>query len=679
MTATGNKKAEMMKYLEGLDHIPQHRIRVSKRIIDYGDHPWHRYQDLNGIPVSGAVNTRKGKNAEIDSTEKSNIGHATGNNKRRLTQGFFEETLPKSGIKMWSTISGIDETPSSPVHNSDPNFNDTNNGTVNDSGASSISTHKDIRIRASLLEQPSTGSLYLNDDERRILLESIIYPALDTWSQALSVVPVLDRLIIDREQLYDSISCGPGINSGLPSVVVPLDHTEDGVEETDLMVYLNIGLQEERLNDKQTVNEESDSKRNLQKAKEWEETTSEPTTTPEENKISPCSGYLASSTYCSTDQYDRPLAGMLHICIGEDFFDSDKLETNQITILHELGHILGFNSQSLAHFRDRETGEPITEREEPHGDVKDVEVECAGVIEGRGSALIPLPSSKILQFKDVRKGQRVAQIVTPTVRQVARNHFDCQRLEGAELETYILYPTNKNANETRFYFADKCISDHWERRLFKGDLMNPIIDSVNSVTRISPLTLAYFMDSGWYLVNVGRATEPDIWGRGAGCDFVEEQCVTDGQIAEKNSQFFCTSDQDGCSDDMMGKASCVVEMYDYELAPEFQHFRDPTLGGRDMDMDFCPSFIGRKSDLCRTDHSKIARLEEFGETSRCLSGKHGKNKNAALCVPVACAIEERGLYVRVDGLWKECEYEGQVIQSWYDDGDYGRSNVLPRQ
>jgi len=677
-TATDENEKAMSddsKYLD-LDHLPQHRIRVSKRMIEYGNHPWHQYQDLNRIPIAPNAPIKKGtKSNDVEKQQgfenihsaKSNEKEESANSSRRLLDHeIMEEFLPKSQIKMWSTMSNIHapvEKP--PLDNSDV---DVDPADPNDSNASENAAHQNIRIRASLLSHKSTGSAYLNESSRKRLFKSMIHPALRSWSLALSVVPIQQKMIIDIDQLYDRSSCGPGITSGLPSVVVPIDHWEDGIEDTDLMVYLSVGFHGELLDDLEIAFQNENMRRGLQFQGSGDES-SEPSVAPE---VPSCSGsYLASSTYCSTDQYDRPVAGMLHLCIGKDFFENERLEINQITIMHELGHILGFNSQSLAHFRDGETGEPLTEREELHGDVKDVDVECTGVAEGRGVASIPLPSSEILQFKDVRGGLRVAQIVTPTVRQVARNHFDCQVLEGAELETYS-YPNGKD--QTPLDFADRCISDHWERRLFKSDIMNPIVDSVNSKSHISPLTLAYFMDSGWYQVNATRATEPDVWGRGAGCEFVNEQCISDGLVTQESSQFFCSSSQDlGCADDMMGKASCTVVSYDHDLANEFQYFTDPREGGQDIDLDFCPSFIGKKHDLCKTSkHSKIARLEEFGETSRCLSGKHGRNRNAAFCVPTACAIEQKALYVRVDEIWKECEYEGQVIQSWFDGGDYGK-------
>ena len=74
----------------------------------------------------------------------------------------------------------------------------------------------------------------MTDAQRTILMEQIVNPALFAWSKALSVVPVgnddddddnvnggstatssgnNDSLLVDKTQLYDGESCGPGLVS----------------------------------------------------------------------------------------------------------------------------------------------------------------------------------------------------------------------------------------------------------------------------------------------------------------------------------------------------------------------------------------------------------------------------------------------------------------------------------
>ena len=55
------------------------------------------------------------------------------------------------------------------------------------------------------------------------------------------------------------------------------------------------------------------------------------------------------------------------------------------------------------------------------------------------------------------------------------------------------------------------------------------------LTVIDRITLALFNDTGWYKVNMSRASQL-LWGKGMGCNF--------GSLAScrsKNSSFFCTT------------------------------------------------------------------------------------------------------------------------------------------
>lgn len=635
--------------------------------------------------------------------------------------------------------------------------------------------YQPIRISAVLNEE--NGKL-LTSSQRKFLLDDVLSPVLTAWSSALSVVPIDGNLIVDKSQLYDGRSCGPGVGSGFPSPIVPQEHLSDGVQNTDLVVYISISFfegvfsptetefvnQEDHydpneheftddfiIGDKDLGNpfieqntNETDSKRDshISNSSVWHQRTQcdvnstiisihgahymqnestlilcedhinntylevlncnqsivlgNNTITPNETEtlLVPCginnrtrssnttltkcyeifymsnetkfqleflefsslscdattpssslwianpikstsnisvnetesfnvtsdegkpqnliinktgtannieeaesinihesiplcpSTALASATYCSTDQFDRPVAGSLNFCIDDSFFSEENLQRNILTAIHELAHILGLNSQSLAHFRNQD-GSPITPRDD-FGDVIEQDVECTGV--NKGKMTIPLPSPDILEFREVRD-IRVADIVTPTVRQVTRNQFDCQSLPGAELE-------NGDVNE------NICIGDHWGRRVFRTDILNPVLDDVAYSMKISPLTLAYFKDSGWYKIDVSRSSLGSGWGRGAGCSFVDDKCVeADGQINASNEHFFCNARKGrggifdeihGCSSDFSKKAIC--SLVDYEemeqtIPKEYQYFWEnygPLWGGADPDLDFCP-------------------------------------------------------------------------------------------
>ncbi len=570
-------------------NLPQHRVRSTRCMVDYGlNHPWNEFGNLHGIhyDMNAGFTIRDGMDLPFmsnDNTHENGDASKNGEDmeeggeeedaeaawqrqrqRRLLRNEVLREFLPKSQMRSWSAQSTIVNTETlMPDSNGSTTSGDTPNTDI-------LNTHENIRIKASIIEHDSSGYAYLYPNERSILLRSIIQPMLNTWSKALKVVPIQPTtpLTIDSYQLYDGKTCGPGMDSGLPSVLVPLDHMVDGIVDTDLMVYVSVGFhgrgasrrrqtrQRDDNYDRRRAQAQDGNNRDLMKedstsssvehtslqgqdslvsspfftklrgqhtnytsygnqAEEYIDTeidmdmdtdtdayVDEESLNDHTDAVPTCSGsYLASATYCSTDQYDRPIAGMLHLCIGPDFFnDVSQKELYRRTVLHELGHVLGFNAQSLAHFRNETTGEPLTPRD-GNGDVVDRWVQCAGpvgsgsesededgnaivsettglgdednsgtaedleldsgedtitdsgLLHGEGErylrnrrpdsrsrnrrrAFIPLPSKDILQFRnDVRGGVRVAQVVTPTVKQVARNHFDCQTLDGAELES----------------------------------------------------------------------------------------------------------------------------------------------------------------------------------------------------------------------------------------------------
>lgn len=560
----------------------------------------------------------------------------------------------------------------------------------------SNSSYTPIRIRAVLSDQRDGGQ-YLTGRGLEVLLSDIIQPALVTWSAALRVEPVVGSLTVDQNQLFDNQTCGPGKGSGLPSPRVPSYHFTTGVPDSDLILYLSVGFAPGAFHNwtgfvQNATNEtehfymypnETESKkgenRNLA-SNENDLSVSSPSyavddlmglpmAAVESKDTQPwmCAGdFVAAASYCSTDQYDRPTAGMLHICIDEAFFSNTTRNKQIMTIMHEVGHVLGFNARSMAHFR-RPNGVPITPR--VNGEIVETLVQCTGPTSKRRFANVTLPSEEILQFKTVRNGVRVAEVVTESVAQVTRNHFDCQNLTGAELESL---PGDADDGE--------CIGDHWERRLFQNDLMNPVVD-FEFQPFISTLTLAFFADSGWYQVDLSMAELAASWGRAAGCGFVQDTCIgEDGRVPASNKPFFCDSapkttskgfvqEIDGCTADLYRKAACSLGQYDTELPPEYQYFGslyDGTVGGSDPFIDYCPTYAGFDNGLCSSMENaallKVNNIERFGErNSRCLSGMFD-SRPTALCLPIACVVEDRSLHVKVDGVWRLCESRDQELK-----------------
>ena len=605
---------------------------------------------------------------------------------------------PQDGANGNSTVDGVSEFLDEVI---DTTYD---NGTASSSNSSSVYTrsnstvysqYQPLRIRAILTDDNSNSSL-LSSSERDYLFQELLSPALIAWSQALRVDPVAGNLTVDPLQLSDGETCGPGKDSGLPSIPVPSDHFTIGVPDTDLIIYLSLGVTASTTEDEEdatSIQDDGSGQPLLpfnSKGRKGERGDSDSQqfydTSNSTNITSPiCNGdFLAASSFCSTDQFDRPTAAMLHICLTPDFFDPASKRVNIVTFMHEIGHALGFNELSMAYFR-RPDGTPLTPRG-PNGEVPLEEVECTGPSGHRHNATIPLPSSNTVQFRSVRRGVRVAEIVTPSVVQVVRNQFDCQQLTGAELESGEALPLSGVSNT--------CLGDHWERRLFSTDIMNPIVGDLELVSRISTLTLAYFADSGWYQVDLARSDVAASWGRSAGCSFVDEPCIgSNGQVAPDNEPYFCNEvpteysrsladEIHGCTPDLTRKALCSIGEYDSALPFEYQYFLSTLgsdIGGEDPFMDYCPVYTGFSNGLCSSEETGIllqaSPLERFGErNSRCLLGQtSGFEQKTALCMPIACVAEDRSLHVKIDGRWKECRETGEQLKT----SDPNRNVICP--
>ena len=73
---------------------------------------------------------------------------------------------------------------------------------------------------------------------------------------------------------------------------------------------------------------------------------------------------LASATICNLDQFDRPIIGIINFCLealnlyqttspsSEYYTTTDAIEI----AIHQVGHVLGMNSEMFKYFRNPSTG-----------------------------------------------------------------------------------------------------------------------------------------------------------------------------------------------------------------------------------------------------------------------------------------------------------------------------------
>ncbi|KAL9184261.1 hypothetical protein ACHAXT_002347 [Thalassiosira profunda] len=324
---------------------------------------------------------------------------------------------------------------------------------------------------------------------------------------------------------------------------------------------------------------------------------------------------LAFALNCQNDQVDRPTVGYTGICFGPlvEAQEGTKVYERQLqTIAHEMGHVLGVNSYDMAFYRHPATGEPRT----PRNMFNRPPIKEVACVDGVRRAIV-LPSENTIKLVTTANGYAAYQVVTETVRNVVRNQFDCQSLEGAQLENQ---PTS----------PDDCFGSHWDHRLFNQHLM--VAAFTGTKIHLTALTLALLEDSGWYKADYSKIVENSPFGLGAGCEFVEEPCIDNGTVPEWAAGTFCSSDQNiGCTPDQRIVAFCGVSQIE-GLPDGYQYFDNPTQAGIMPQRDFCPAFTSMLSlelgdgevktldctDASLGDTTVPFRGESFGEGSRCI-------------------------------------------------------------
>ncbi|KAL7542508.1 hypothetical protein ACHAWF_007188 [Thalassiosira exigua] len=390
-------------------------------------------------------------------------------------------------------------------------------------------------------------------------LKTYVLPQMArTWSSALSVIPVVGNLKIDYNMCpFADPLASPSFQNGVPN--------------TDLVIFV-------------TANTDFCSQSSTK--------------------------VLASAFSCFWDQFERPIAGTIDFCLGEIELEenrpvvigmkyqkgelapspdsavlspeSDKaLKLAVSTAVHEIAHVLGITSSDMLFYYDSTTGLPRTP--EP----QEKEILC---MTGERKRMW-VPDDTTLREKYSRRG-RYFEVTLPTVRQVARNQFNCQRLSGAPLENQ---PTNED-----------CFGSHFEERYFFTEALSSILGGVPEL--LSSLTLGLFHDSGWYKPDYSVATVSPF-GHGAGCEFVEEPCIIEGKIPSYSLGSFCNTEYKFAkeSGDFLGSFGCdpthtsmgICDLVDYSTlssaytppTDEFQYFPGmPTRGALTDRVDYCPTY-----------------------------------------------------------------------------------------
>ena len=269
---------------------------------------------------------------------------------------------------------------------------------------------------------------------------------------------------------------------------------------------------------------------------------------------------------------NRPICGGILLGKHYNFTKTNAQPYLIMLLLHEITHVLGFSSSLFEFFQT-------------------------------------YPS--LIKTKTVN-GLKRTLFTGPNVIKQAKRHFNCDNIEGIELE-------NQG--------GDGSAGSHWEARIMLGDYM---ISTDYPEIVISEISLALLEDSGWYNVNyyTGGLFR---YGKGLGCDFLNKKCVyssSDGYYTNFQREFCLKKGASICSAGNIDRGICYITDYYSSISSEYRYFKSIYRGGF-FYADYCPVSISFPSDnyyfysRCDSKGKNMFNLSlEYGET-------YGKN---SICV-----------------------------------------------
>jgi proprotein convertase subtilisin/kexin type 5 len=313
----------------------------------------------------------------------------------------------------------------------------------------------------------------------------------------------------------------------------------------------------------------------------------------------PNESWVARAGACILESrpYNNVLAGRIEI--NSAFYTANlSFEDKMQTVIHEIFHVLGF-SNSLYQYYHKDDGSSYL-------------------------------SSELTLASSIRD-KTVTLFKTPTVLSKARAAFGCTTLPGLELE-------DGGGSGTA--------GSHWEKRMMFNDFMVGDIGPTDIV--YSDITFALLKDSGWYDIN-WNYTDTLYYGKNRGCNFYDQKCVVNS-IAQFPE--FCTDDigTPKCDYLRLNKGTCTKVTQSTPVPTYANYFNNPSIGGMDSYLDYCPTIIAYDNGSCRGTGANPTNLvfgagEAISMSSRCLEHNLLVNSYSyypayqsirAGCYPVSC-------------------------------------------
>ena len=230
---------------------------------------------------------------------------------------------------------------------------------------------------------------------------------------------------------------------------------------------------------------------------------------------------------------NRPILGVVELNTAIDTFTKNHIIFISNLLLHEISHVLAFNSDLFPYFNKLPNLQQT---------VSDIEI----------------------------NGIKRQLLRTPKVVEKAMQHFNTDLL-GVELEDH-------GGSDTA--------GSHWEARIMLGDYMIGV-DYPEIV--ISDITLAVFEDSNWYKVNYYSGGLFKT-GKNEGYNFLFGDCVNKNNEESNFKLEFCNNQRDPfCSPGLIDRGYCYLGIYpeDENIPKKYQYYSNPLKGGWDI-ANYCP-------------------------------------------------------------------------------------------
>ena len=387
------------------------------------------------------------------------------------------------------------------------------------------------------------------------------------------------------------------------SIDIPLKHLRDGIENADLIIYISTQDESYCRND------------------------------------SP----IAYSSICNLDQSYRPIVANIALC-NDVLNDGLSLES---LLVHETGRILGLSPSLFQYYRNPETNIPYG--------TKSKQVACVD-----GSTVI-LDIPNILQQAYPIHGRKYFEVVTSTVLQVVRNHFNCQMLSGAKLDNSPL--------------SESCFGGFgWDERYYYQENMSSMNYDSSSMS-ITALSLALLEDSSWYKANYKHAIVPSF-GHGAGCGFLEGDCLASGQkkIPSYSKEFFCSLEEvhkeddkpSGCDVSHLAKAQCdsmaspINDIFDVlkNRGSGVYTLQQTISSLEETDSTYtCPMRTKNAVSCLDTTQSSNTAGEVFSSDSKCFD-----TTTSSICLQAKCNENTHKVEIIYQGNEYICSHSGEKIE-----------------